>query len=218
MKRSRSLWSILNVRGIVTVGFPMTFDGDNVMKTAFVIIDIQNDYFPGGRMELEGSIEAGRNAGIVLAHFRMQKLPVVHIQHVSLHPGARFFLPNSEGVAIHSGVEPLPGETVLKKNYPNAFRATPLLDILKQNQVGQIVVAGMMTHMCVDATVRAAFDSGFGCVVLGDACATRSLVFQEVNVPAQHVHAAFLAALGSVYAEIVTTANFLAAADQKNAS
>ena len=181
------------------------------MKTALVIVDIQNDYFPGGKMELEGSTEAGRKAGSVLARFRMQGLPVVHIQHVSLHPGATFFLPNSEGVAIHESVEPLPQETVVTKNYPNAFRETPLLDLLKQNQVGRLVIVGMMTHMCVDATVRAAFDHGFRCEVLADACATRSLSFQGVTVPAQQVHAAFLAALGSVYAKVVAADDFMAA-------
>jgi nicotinamidase-related amidase len=179
------------------------------MKTALVLIDIQNDYFPGGAMEVEGSLEAGRNAQSVLAHFRIRGLPVVHIQHVSTRPGATFFLPESPGVAIHESVQPLPQETVLEKNYPNAFRETPLLDLLKQNEVGRLVIAGMMTHMCVDSTVRAAFDHGFRCLLLGDACATRSLSFQDVNVPAQQVHAAFLAALGSVYAKVVAADEFL---------
>jgi nicotinamidase-related amidase len=67
----------------------------------------------------------------------------------------------------------------------------------------------MMTHMCVDATTRAAFDHGFQCTVLHDACATRTLCFNNDIVPAKQVHAAFLAALGAVYAKVVSTDDFL---------
>jgi nicotinamidase-related amidase len=180
------------------------------MNTALIIIDIQQDYFPGGKMELEGPTEASLRAAELLSFFRERALPLVHMQHISLHPGATFFLPDTPGVEIHPSVQPLPGEVVIRKNFPNSFRSTPLLDQLTEWSVRHVVIAGMMTHMCVDATVRAAFDHGFRCSVAHDACATRALSFGNVVVPAAHVQAAFMAALNAVYAQAASTADILA--------
>jgi nicotinamidase-related amidase len=178
--------------------------GPHAMTTALIIIDLQNDYFPGGAMELEGALEASSKARMVLDRFREQGLPVFHIQHVSARPGATFLIPGTEGVEIHALVKPPASETVLQKHYPNSFRDTGLLDLLKDRGISELVIAGMMTHMCVDATCRAAFDHGFGCTVVGDACATRALTFGGVTVPAAQVHAAFLAALHGVYATVLS--------------
>jgi nicotinamidase-related amidase len=176
------------------------------MKPALVIIDIQNDYFPGGKMELEGSPEAGLQAAKLLQHFRSKGLPLVHIQHVSNRPGASFFLPDTEGVNIHASVAPHSGEIVLQKHFPNSFRGTPLLEHLRGLGADHLIIAGMMTHMCVDATTRAAFDLGFSCSLAHDACATRALVFGEQRVPAAQVHASFLAALNGLYAKVQSAA------------
>ena len=176
------------------------------MKPALILIDIQNDYFPGGKMELEGSPEASLQAAKLLAAFRSKGLPLVHIQHVSNRPGASFFLPDSEGVMIHASVAPRAGETVLQKNFPNSFRGTPLLEQLRALGADHLVIAGMMTHMCVDATTRAAFDLGFFCSLAHDACATRALAFGEQRVPAAQVHAAFVAALAGLYAKVQNAA------------
>ena len=172
------------------------------MKPALIIIDIQNDYFPGGKMELEGSLAASLQAAKLLDSFRSKRLPLVHIQHVSNRPGASFFLPGTEGVKIHANVAPNAAETVLQKNFPNSFRDTRLLEHLRGLGVDHLVIAGMMTHMCVDATTRAAFDLGFGCSLAHDACATRALAFGEQRVPALQVHASFVAALAGLYAKV----------------
>lgn len=160
-------------------------------------------------MELEGSPEASLRAREILAFFREKGLPVVHIQHLAARPGATFFLPDTEGVKIHQNVDPLPGEVIFPKNYPNSFRNTPLLDHLINHQVDKVVVGGMMTHMCVDATVRAAFDYGLEVTVVHDACATRALAFGDQTIPAGQVHGAFLAALGFIYAKVVSAADLL---------
>jgi len=175
------------------------------MKRALVIVDIQRDYFPGGNMELKGSIEASEKAKALLATFRDEALPVVHIQHISLRRGATFFLAGTEGVKIHDNVQPGDGEALFQKHYPNSFRETPLLDYLRATSITQLVIAGMMTHMCIDATTRAAFDFGFECVLAHDACATRALSFGGVTVPAEQVHASFVSALHGVYANAVAT-------------
>ncbi len=175
------------------------------MKTALVLIDIQKDYFPGGSMELQGSEAAAAKAGLALAWFRKKHWPVVHIRHLSVHPGATFFLPRTEGAEFHSAVAPLPGEAVIVKNFPNAFRDTTLGEELKGQGIERLAIAGMMSHMCVDATTRAAFDFGYPCVVFFDACATRNLEFGCSAIPAAQVHGAFMAALGQVYATMVGT-------------
>lgn len=173
------------------------------MNAALMLIDIQQDYFPGGRMEVAGSVEASKAARILLEYFRANKLPVIHIQHIATRKGATFFLPDTKGIEFHDHVLPLSGELIIKKHYPNSFRDTDLSEYLKSNAIDELFICGMMSHMCIDATVRAAFDYGYSCMVVHDACATRDLVFQNKIVTADHVHSAFMAALGAVYSKIL---------------
>lgn len=176
------------------------------MHSALLLIDIQNDYFPGGAMQLEGSRDAGQRAAALLAAFRGKGLPVIHVQHVSTRPGATFFLPDTEGVEIHHSVAPRDGEAVVRKHFPNSFRETPLLDQLREQRVTDLVIAGMMTHMCVDTTVRAAFDLGFVIQLAHDACATRALSFGGSTVAAADVQAAFMASLNGLFAKVRSAA------------
>jgi nicotinamidase-related amidase len=173
------------------------------MKTALVLVDIQNEYFPGGKNPLEGSIEAGQNARRLLLAFREKDLPVVHIQHIRNRPGKTSFLPGTEGAEIQALVRPREGEAVFQKHYPNSFRETGLLDHLRELGIERLVIAGMMTHMCVEATARAAVDFGFAIQVVQDACATKSLEFDGEQVPADHVHRSILAGLRSSYGQVV---------------
>jgi nicotinamidase-related amidase len=171
--------------------------------TALVIIDIQNDYFPGGAMELEGAQAAAANAARVLSGFRKENKPIIHVRHLSARPGATFFIPGTRGSEIHASVRPVAGEKVIEKNFPNSFRNTKLREELERLQVTNLVVAGMMTHMCVDASVRQAADLGYKITLLGDACATRAQSYGGETVPARQVHAAFLAALNGFYAKVI---------------
>jgi nicotinamidase-related amidase len=170
---------------------------------ALLVIDLQNDYFPGGAMELEGAEAAAAKAAAALAKFREQGRPIIHVRHVSVRPGSTFFLPGTPGAEIHAGVRPKPGEAVIEKSFPNSFRGTDLQKQLEGLGVKDLVVAGMMTHMCVDATVRHAADLGYKITLLADACATRAQKFAGETVPARQVHAAFLAALNGFYARVV---------------
>jgi nicotinamidase-related amidase len=179
-------------------------------RTALLLIDIQNDYFPGGRMELFGPLEAAAKASALLVFFRQNKLPVVHIAHESVRPGATFFLPDTPGQQLHPRVQPVDGERVITKNFPNSFLGTPLLEHLRHLEVSSLAVADMMTHMCVDATTRAAVDLGFECRLIHDATATRELSFAGVSVPAAQVKAAFLAALTVVCGRVQTAEEFFA--------
>ena len=179
------------------------------MNTALLIIDLQNDYFKGGAMTLVGAEKASLNARKILDYFRENHLPVVHVQHISTRPGSTFFLPETEGVKIHSNVEPLQHEKVITKHFPNSFRETLLLDYLRSKDVSKLVICGMMTHMCVDATTRAAKDLGFEIELIGDACATRDLEIDGQKVKAKDVHNAFLAALNYFYATVKNTEQWL---------
>ncbi len=172
------------------------------MKQSLLLIDIQNDYFPGGAMELDGSPEAGAKAGELLQAFRRAALPIIHIQHISVRPGATFFLPDTPGVQIHQCVSPIGAEPLFQKKYPNSFRETPLLGHLRQLQIDRLVIAGMMTHMCVDTTVRAAADLGFHCILACDACATKALSFGNKTVSAENVQTAFLSSLNGLFAAV----------------
>ncbi|HTP65086.1 MAG TPA: cysteine hydrolase family protein [Geobacteraceae bacterium] len=175
------------------------------MNQALLLVDIQNDYFPGGAMELTGSSAAGGRARELLQAFRAKDLPVIHIRHISTRPGATFFLPGTQGAEIQAGVAPLAGEAVFEKNFPNSFRDTPLSDHLHSHRITHLVIAGMMTHMCIDTTVRAAFDLGFHCTVARDACATRPLTFAGVTVSAEDVQTAFLASLDGIFCKVLQT-------------
>ena len=173
------------------------------MTQALLIVDIQNDYFPGGKMELVGSDAAAGEASRLLRAFRERGAPVFHVQHISTRPGATFFLPDTEGAKIHESVAPAGSETVITKHFPNSFRETRLLEALRAAKIERLAIAGMMTHMCIDATTRAAADLGFQCTLAHDACATRDLAFGGSKVAARDVHTAFLASLNGAFAKVV---------------
>jgi nicotinamidase-related amidase len=173
------------------------------MKQALIIVDIQNDYFPGGKMELVGMEAAAQKARRVLEIFRAGNKPIFHIQHISNRPGATFFLPETGGAEIHKSVTPMSGEPVVQKHFPNCFAATSLQNQLRDLGVEEIIFCGAMSHMCIDTTVRAAFDLGFHCLVASDACATRNLEFGAITIEASLVHAAFMAALSAPFAQVI---------------
>jgi nicotinamidase-related amidase len=179
------------------------------MKTALILIDIQNDYFDKGTMPLVGSDKASMNAKKILERFRADCLPIIHIQHIAARPTATFFLPKTAGAEIHDLVKPIEQEKTIVKHYPNSFRETELLDYLKENNITDLVICGMMTHMCVDATARAAKDFGFNIILIGDACATKDLEINGQMVKAEEVQKSFLAALSYFYAEVKTTQEYL---------
>ncbi len=180
------------------------------MTRGLILVDIQNEYFSGGRMELAGIEQASANAGALLALFRDRAWPTFHVQHLSQQADAPLFTPDTPFVEIHESVRPLPGERVIQKHFPNSFHQTPLLEALKAGGVDHAVIVGAMSHMCIDATTRAAYDLGLRCTLVHDACATRDLEFQGRKVKADEVHASFMAALGWWYATLTSTADFVA--------
>lgn len=176
----------------------MAQEKSNTVKTALLIVDIQNFYFPGEGPGLVNAEEASLGAKEVLRIFRDQKLLVIHVRHQS-----------KKGFEIHQNVAPLPNEKVITKEEVNSFYKTDLLEYLKTNEVSRLVIIGMQTHMCLEAAVRAAHDYGFECIVVQDACATKDMKFGNKTVKAEDVHTAVLATLTvGGYAKILDLSEF----------
>lgn len=180
-------------------------------KQALLIVDLQNDYFPGGKWTLSGADEAADQAARILAAFRAKGDPVVHIRHESREAEAAFFAPGSKGAEIHPKLANQAGEAVVTKNQVNAFRDTDLKAVLDKKGITDLVIVGAMSHMCVDAAARAASDFGYKVTVIHDACATHDQEFNGAKVPAAQVHAAFMAGLAFGYANVISAETFLSA-------
>jgi len=177
-------------------------------QSALIIIDIQNDYFPGGKLELNQPEIAAANTTELVSAFRTKSQPIYFIQHDNLNPALDFMTPNSEGQKLHPSMNPGAGESVVVKNFPNSFWQTDLEEQLNKAGVNHVVITGMMSHMCVSTTARAAMERGFAVTVVADACATLALNFKDEVIPAETVHITAIAELGLI-AEIVDTQDIL---------
>jgi len=179
-------------------------------KRAVVVVDLQNEYLPTGKLPLVGIDQALGNAARVISAARSKGDLVVHVRHEFVQPDIPFFVPGTDGVRIHQSVTPLEGEQVIVKNSPNSFLNTNLKQVLDAQGTEEVTIIGAMSHMCVDATTRAASDFGYKTTVVDDACATRDLEFRGEVVPAAYVQAAMMSALGFAYAKVVTTEEYIA--------
>ncbi|MEM7121924.1 MAG: cysteine hydrolase family protein [Pseudomonadota bacterium] len=178
-------------------------------KTALVIIDLQNDYYPDGKWTLDGIEAASANASKMVEKFRQSDDLIVHVHHNFVEDDAPFFVAGSPGAEIHRDVAPKDGEPQVLKHQVNAFHETDLQDVLGNNGVENLVICGAMSHMCVDAATRAASDLGYTCTVIHDACASRDLEFEGETIPARQAHAAYMSALGFAYATLKSTDEYL---------
>lgn len=174
-------------------------------KTAIVTIDIQLDYFRGGRFPLFRAKAAARKAALVLAEGRSRGLPIFHVRHEGLDPKGRFLVRGTKGTELHPllGVPADGGEPIVVKHKPDSFLETDLEERLRAAGVDRVVWMGMMSWMCVDTTVRSARAKGFEGVLVEDACAAGWLLHGGLPVFPWSSHRAFMAALGSAFAKLV---------------
>ena len=179
------------------------------MANALVVIDIQNEYFPGGALTLPHAEHAAGKAAEAIGAARRAGMPVVHIRHEEPQSD-EWFVPGSHGAQTHVAVAPADGELVIVKHHPNSFLETDLAERLAGWGASRVAFCGMMTSMCVDATVRAAADLGLEPVLVDDACAAPDLQHRGTRVPADAVHAAFCGALGDEIATLLAARDFSA--------
>lgn len=182
--------------------------GTDMPRRALIVVDIQNDYFTGGKWPLAGQEEAAANALRAVDKARSDGDLVVFVRHESTE-GSPFFVPGTPGAEIHESLRRRPNEPVVVKNNINAFLGTGLKKTLDEKGVEDVTILGSMSHMCVDAATRAAADHGYRVSVVHDACATHDQEFGGRKVPAAEVHAAFMAALGFGYATLKSTDEYV---------
>jgi nicotinamidase-related amidase len=170
------------------------------------VIDAQREYVDG-KLALPGVQAALDEIARLLARARRAGTPVIHIQHRG-RPGG-VFGPDTPGFAIAPEAAPKPGEAVVEKTLPNALVGTDLKARLDALGRKEIILAGFMTHMCVEATARAALDLGLKTTVVAAATATRDLPdpLTGATVPAAEVHRNALAALADRFATVVAEAS-----------
>ncbi len=174
-------------------------------KQALILIDYQMDYFADGAMHLPLCDEALSNATKVLNQSRESGMPIIHIQHKNEHPEAPFLRADSDGCEIHPSLKPLDSEKLYVKNFPSSFQATSLLSDLKEQGITELIVMGMMTNMCVDSTVRTAFEYGFEVTLIEDSCAAQRVITESSDISAEDVHTSFVYWLAAIFCKVVKT-------------
>lgn len=192
---------LVGILGLLILPFALSAQSENEFqkKTALLLVDIQDFYFPGDGPGLVNAEAASRNAKKVLELFREHKNLVVHVRHQA-----------NKGFAFHENVLPMESEKIITKTEVNSFLGTDLLNYLQSNGIERLVLVGMQTHMCLEAAVRAAHDYGFECTVIEDACATKDLSFNNQVIKASDVHLSTLNTLASGgYAKILNLSTFI---------
>ncbi|WP_432458973.1 cysteine hydrolase family protein [Agarivorans sp. QJM3NY_25] len=189
---------------------PTPFDRS---QSALLLIDFQQEYITG-KLALGGAGQAAISQATKLLNYaRQQAMPIFHVLHHAT-VNAAVFNPLSEQAAVIHSLRPLAGETVIIKSLPNSFYHTELQAQLKQNGRNQLIIAGLMSHMCVTATTIAALELGYSNFICADACASRALSAADgQSLPANMVHQVAMAALGDRYAKIQSLQQLMQAAE-----
>ena len=172
------------------------------MKNALIVVDMQNDYYIGGKNELTGIKEALGNIVKLVNKAHKAEDEVIFIQHIA-PKDAPFFAKGSDGTSLHKDLPIQSQDSIIVKHYPNSFRETNLHQLLQSKNITNLTICGAMTHMCIDTTVRAAFDLGYKITLVSNACATKDLSYKSEIIEAKYTQASFLAALDGTFCEVV---------------
>ncbi|MBV9818318.1 MAG: cysteine hydrolase [Solirubrobacterales bacterium] len=172
----------------------------SLSDSTLIMIDCQNTYTEGV-MELDGVQAALDEAAKLLERARAAGIPIIHFQH-DAGEGSPYDV-RAEIGAIVDRVAPQGDEVVIHKQFPNGFVQTELDERLKAASASNLVLAGFMTHMCVNSTARGAFNLGYAPTVVASTTATRALPGATGSVSSDAVQAASLAAIGDLFGIVV---------------
>ncbi|HEY3298837.1 MAG TPA: cysteine hydrolase family protein [Armatimonadota bacterium] len=175
-------------------------------KTALILIDIQMDYFTPDKLYIPDGDRVAANASRLREWAGSRGIAVVHIQQVS-SPASPIFASGTPGIDLHPSLTPRDGEAVFSKTLPSSFDRTGLHEFLQSRGITTLVLAGLMTHMCVETTARGALPLGYAVIVASDACASRDLPAYDAQgvISHQEVHRNALTAMADRFADILTT-------------
>lgn len=177
------------------------------MKQALLVIDVQNDYFSGGKMELAQPEAALDKINLLEVHFLKQGLPIIYIQHTK-PKNADFFEAGTVGAELHPKLKIHTDSLIIEKHFPDSFYDTKLEAMLQTLAVEQLVLCGMMTHMCITATTKAVQAQALDPIVVTDATATKELIIEGKKKSAADIQAESLSQLEK-FAKLQTTNDFL---------
>ena len=159
----------------------MTASGDSSAPAALVIVDVQ-------RLLVDG-LEPSRRERFLstVADLRRRAraagAPVIYIRHQDEE-----FVPGSAAWHIASEIAPGEGDPIVEKRFRDSFRETSLEDVLERLGVEQLVVCGMQTEFCVDATIREAERRGYRVTLVEDGSATFAAGGLSEDQIREHVH------------------------------
>lgn len=192
-------------------------------KTAVIVIDFQNEYFPGGRMVIPDGASALQNTRRLIKAADAKGIRVIHVQHV-LPAGAPLFAEGGKTVQFHPDMQPRAGDGVVQKDNVSVFAgaSAAVMDrTLKDAGIDTLIVTGLMTHACVSGAARdaAAAPRGYRVIVSSDATATRDLQLATgATIDHKTLHAASLATLEDTYGDVMTTEAIIGLVDNAGAA
>jgi len=178
------------------------------MKSALLVIDVQNEYFSG---KLPVTHPAGSLSNITLAMDKCREngIPVIVIQHTAPAADAPVFRKNSEEWHLHHEIEKRKYDVLIEKSLPGSFTGTNLEEYLKTNGITELVISGYMTQMCCDTTARQAYHMGYSVVFLSDATGTLAIKNTAGSVTAEELHRAILVTQAMRFSKVMNTREWL---------
>jgi nicotinamidase-related amidase len=186
-------------------------------NAALIAIDVQSG-FDSDYWGVRNNPDMEANGRALLAAWRVSGRPIVHTRHDSSNPASPL-APRQPGNRFKIGFEPRSGELIVPKNVNSAFIGTDLETWLRRAGIGQIVLFGIATDMCVSTTARMGANLGFEVIVAGDACHSWGQNGSDgLYIDGDTIHRANLATLNTEFGRVASTAVLLEATQLRLAS
>lgn len=154
------------------------------MKTALLVIDVQNEYFAGGKFPQENADETAQKIAAEIRRAQTDGRLVVGVRHVSPE-GAALFARGSHGADLHTSVaDLLSDKPLVQKAHADCFLETDLAEILTRHGIEALDICGMMTQNCITHTALSPAAAAYRVRVLGGLCAAPSELIHQIALRA----------------------------------